>query len=48
MVIENRKFTDDTSLIAQTLEDLQEIVNEVLTASEENGLTLNVKKLLLQ
>lgn len=42
--VNNIRYADDTVLIAETLEDLQCILNKVVAASEENGLTLNVKK----
>lgn len=42
--INNLRFADDTVLIAECLEDLQRMIDQVVKSSEENGLTLNEKK----
>ena len=43
-VINNIRFVDDTVLIAETLEELQRLMDLVVQTSEERGLTLNTKK----
>ena len=44
MNINNLRYADDTVLIAETEEDLQDIVDIVKTESENVGLFMNVKK----
>ena len=43
-VINNIRYADDTVLIAETLEELQRLMDLVVQTSEERGLTLNTKK----
>ncbi|KAL4104588.1 hypothetical protein QTP88_019882 [Uroleucon formosanum] len=43
-VINNLRYADDTVLIAGSIEDLQKILNKVVTASENLGLNLNAQK----
>lgn len=38
------RYADDTVLLAENMSDLQNMLNNVITASREYGLTLNVKK----
>ena len=40
----NLRYADDTVLIAETIEELQELVNEVKERSLVKGLKMNVKK----
>ena len=40
----NLRYADDTTLIARTASDLQDLINRVKKTSEEYGLFLNVKK----
>lgn len=42
--INNLRFADDTVLIAEGIEDLQQLLDRVVELSEERGLTLNTKK----
>ena len=42
--INNIRYADDSVLIADTVEKLQQLVNTVEEASEQNGLKINVKK----
>uniref|UniRef100_A0A8D8SJ40 Craniofacial development protein 2 n=2 Tax=Cacopsylla melanoneura TaxID=428564 RepID=A0A8D8SJ40_9HEMI len=42
--VNNIRYADDTVLLAETMEDLQRMLNNVIQASEESGLTLNTKK----
>ena len=42
--INNLRYADDTILIAETEEDLQELLDTVVKESEMKGLTLNSKK----
>jgi hypothetical protein len=42
--LNNLRFADDTVLIAETLEELQTLVNKIADCSEEYGLSLNIKK----
>jgi len=43
-VINNLRYADDTVLIARSIEDLQKILNKVVTASENLSLNFNVRK----
>lgn len=43
-LVNNIRYADDTVLIADSLEGLQELVNRVAHASEQYGLELNIKK----
>ena len=43
-VINNLRYADDTVLIAGSIEDLQNILNKVVTPSENLGLHLNARK----
>ena len=40
----NLRYADDTTLIARTASELQDLINRVKKGSEEYGLFLNVKK----
>ena len=40
----NLRYADDTVLIAETIEELQDLVNEVKERSLAKGLKMNVKK----
>ncbi len=42
--INNLRYADDTVLLADSQDKLQAILDKVVTASEEKGLSLNVKK----
>ena len=42
--INNLRYADDTTLIAETKEDLEELIRNVKKASKEAGLLLNVRK----
>ena len=42
--INNMRFADDTLLVAEGEEELQELVDEVKEESMKNGLKMNVKK----
>ncbi len=42
--ITNLRYADDTTLIAKTASDLQDLIDRVKKGSEEYGLYLNVKK----
>ncbi|RZF44527.1 hypothetical protein LSTR_LSTR002300 [Laodelphax striatellus] len=42
--INNLRYADDTVLLAENIEDLQRMLNNVIIASEEGGLSLNAKK----
>lgn len=42
--LNNLRYADDAVLLAENMQDLQGMLNDVITASEEYGLTLNVKK----
>uniref|UniRef100_A0A8D9DVR2 Craniofacial development protein 2 n=1 Tax=Cacopsylla melanoneura TaxID=428564 RepID=A0A8D9DVR2_9HEMI len=42
--VNNLRYADDTVLLAENIEDLQRMLNKVMEASEEYGLTLNTKK----
>ena len=42
--ITNLRYADDTTLIARSAEELQELIDSVKLCSEELGLLLNVKK----
>lgn len=42
--VNNLRYADDTVLIAETLQDLQELIDAVGKTSEEHGLTLNTDK----
>ena len=42
--VTNRRYADDTTLIAGTKDDLIELITKVKIASQEAGLFLNVKK----
>ena len=42
--INNIRYADDTVLIATTEEDLQKLIDQVITTSEQYGLALNSKK----
>ena len=42
--VTNLRYSDDTTLIAGTKDDLTELITKVKRASEEAGLYLNVKK----
>ena len=42
--ITNLRYADDTTLIARSAEELQELIDRVKLCSEELGLHLNVKK----
>ena len=42
--INNIRYADDTVLLADSLENLQSLLNIVVTESERKGLSLNVKK----
>ena len=44
-VVNNLRYADDTVLLANTEEDLQELINCVVAKSEEAGLELNIKRL---
>ncbi|KAI4487831.1 hypothetical protein M0802_011791 [Mischocyttarus mexicanus] len=41
--LNNLSYADDTILLAENMQDLQNMSNDVITASRESGLTLNVK-----
>lgn len=40
----NLRYANDTVLIAGSIDDLQKILNKVVTASENLGLELNARK----
>lgn len=42
--INNLRFADDTVVIAENMEDLQRLIDQIVESSEENGLTLNIRK----
>ena len=42
--LNNLRYADDTVLLAENMQDLQNMLNNVITTSREYGLTLNVKK----
>ena len=42
--INNLRYADDTTLIARTATELQDLILRVKTASEKFGFYLNVKK----
>ena len=42
--VTNLRYADDTTLIAETKDDLKDLITKVKRASEEAGLYLNVKK----
>ena len=42
--VSNLRYADDTTLLANTKEELQQLIERVRVASEEAGLFLNVKK----
>lgn len=42
--INNIWYADDTILIVERIEYLQNLIEEVVTSSEESRLTLNIKK----
>jgi len=42
--INNLRYADDTTLIAYTIEDLQELISAVSTHSEKYGLNINIAK----
>ncbi|KAI5752582.1 hypothetical protein M8J77_018365 [Diaphorina citri] len=42
--INNLRYADDTALLAENIQNLQNILNKVITTSEAYGLTLNTKK----
>ena len=44
MTINNLRYADDTVLLAGTHEDLQTLINKMVTVSEEYGLSLNISK----
>ncbi|KAI5746880.1 hypothetical protein M8J77_008501 [Diaphorina citri] len=44
IAINNLRYADDTVLLAENTEDLQRMLNNVIQASQERGLTLNTKK----
>lgn len=44
ITINNLRYADDTVLLAETLEDLQAIINKIVEVSEEYELTLNTNK----
>ena len=43
-MVTNLRYADDTTLLAETKEDLVELVGRVWRASEKAGLYLNVGK----
>lgn len=43
--INNLIYADDTVVIAETLEDLQTLINRVVVCSEEYGLSINTCKI---
>ena len=43
-IINNIRYADDTVLLAETLDDLQGLLDQVVKTSEKRGLTLNTKK----
>ena len=43
-IINNVRYADDTALVADSVEKLQELVSAVRTASEEKGLRINIEK----
>lgn len=40
---DNTQYADDTILIVETIEDLQSLIDQVVTSIEESELTLNIK-----
>ena len=42
--INNFRYADDTVLIAESQEQLQELLDRVVNASRKKGLTINCKK----
>ena len=42
--LNNIRFADDTALVADSLEKLQQMLNILITSSKDRGLNLNVKK----
>lgn len=44
MTINNLRYADDTVILAGTHEDLQTLINRMVTVSEEYGLSLNISK----
>jgi exonuclease III len=42
--ISNLRYADDTALLAESIEDLQELVNRIDTIGREWGLSINVEK----
>lgn len=42
--INNIRYADDTLIIAESIEELQVLMDKVVDSSEESGLTLNIKK----
>lgn len=42
--INNLRFADDTVVIAESMSDLQRLIDQIVESSEENGLTLNIRK----
>ncbi|KAI4502578.1 hypothetical protein M0802_002490 [Mischocyttarus mexicanus] len=42
---ENNPDGEDTVLLAENMQDLQNMLNKVITATREYGLILNVKKI---
>ena len=43
-VVNNRRYADDTVIIAESEEQLQRLINVVVTKSEEKGMYLNSAK----
>lgn len=42
--INNIRYADDTVLLAETMEGLQQLLDQIVRTSEEFGLTLNIQK----
>ena len=43
--INNRRYADDTVLISESQDQLKQLLNKVVEASEAKGLTINCKKI---